>query len=356
MIKNLFSILLVWATVLSLLSGCSSQIATTDKNPSPQQPPQTGSQTTQTTGDTPVKTGLSTTASVSLSTDAAAEQDGVAQSDITLVAVTVDEQGVIDNCVIDEIRCGIHFNAQGTLVTDPTTSFPSKNELGRSYGMHTASSIDKDWNEQAAAFAQYVVGKTVEEVEQISIRRDNAAGDTDLSASVTLYTGNFVEGIRKAVENAHHLGATKGNDLRLVSTTDMDNSTSVTGETSGIAQADVTISAVTTDGNVFTSCVLDGVQTQVSFDGSGKITSDLNTLFPTKNELGRNYGMHTASSIDKDWNEQAAAFAQYVTGKTPKEVAGIAVNEQKKPTQADLTASVTLSIGDFQTLLSKVGL
>ena len=354
--KSLFSSLLVWVMTLSLLSGCSSQIATTDKTPPSQQQPQSGGETSQGAENSPVKTGLSTAASVSSSADAAGEQEGVAQSDITLVAVTVDEQGVIHKCVIDEIRCGIQFNTQGTMTTDPTAQFPSKNELGRSYGMHTASSIDKDWSEQAAAFARYAVGKTVDEVENMAISRDNANSNADLSASVTLFTGNFVEGIRKAVENAQHLGAQKGDDLKLVSTTDTSKSTSATGQEPGTAQADVTIAAVTTDGRAFTSCLLDGVQTQVSFDASGKITSDLNTRFSTKNELGRSYGMHTASSIDKDWSEQAAAFARYVTGKTPKDVAGIAVDEQQKPTQADLTTSVTLSIGDFQALLSKAGL
>ena len=35
-------------------------------------------------------------------------------------------------------------------------SFPSKNELGGGYGMGKASSIGKEWNEQAAALADYV--------------------------------------------------------------------------------------------------------------------------------------------------------------------------------------------------------
>ena len=54
-----------------------------------------------------------------------------------------------------------------------------------------------------------------------------------------------------------------------------------------------------------------------------------------------------------EWYEQAAAFAAYVTGKTPAEVAGIALNEKAAPTDADLAASVTISIGDFQALIAK---
>ena len=53
-----------------------------------------------------------------------------------------------------------------------------------------------------------------------------------------------------------------------------------------------------------------------------------------------------------EWNEQAASFAAYVTGKTAAEVAGIAVTEGK-PSDADLASSVTIAIGDFQGLIAK---
>ena len=64
--------------------------------------------------------------------------------------------------------------------------------------------------------------------------------------------------------------------------------------------------------------------------------------------------MGAVSSIGKEWNEQAAAFAAYVTGKTLDEVAGIAVDEATKPAEADLASSVTISIGGFQALLEKL--
>ena len=135
----------------------------------------------------------------------------------------------------------------------------------------------------------------------------------------------------------------------------MASSASPTGQEEGTAQADAIIAAVTMEGDTITSCLLDAVQPKVTFDSSGKITGDLTAPTPTKNQLGRDYGMHKASSIDKDWGEQATAFASYVTGKTLEQVAGIAVDEYQKPTQADLTASVTLSIGEFQSLLAKAG-
>jgi hypothetical protein len=53
-----------------------------------------------------------------------------------------------------------------------------------------------------------------------------------------------------------------------------------------------------------------------------------------------------------EWYQQAANFAAYVTGKTAAQVAGIAVTEGK-PSDADLSTSVTIAIGGFQALIAK---
>ena len=54
--------------------------------------------------------------------------------------------------------------------------------------------------------------------------------------------------------------------------------------------------------------------------------------------------MGSISGIGKEWNEQAQSLADYVVGKTIPEVKGISISEEGKPTGADLTASVTMSI------------
>ena len=76
-------------------------------------------------------------------------------------------------------------------------------------------------------------------------------------------------------------------------------------------------------------------------------------MFESKNELGEGYGMKKASGIGKEWNEQAAAFAKYITGKTTAEAAGIAINEEGVTTEADLLSSVTIHISDFLELVTK---
>ena len=60
--------------------------------------------------------------------------------------------------------------------------------------------------------------------------------------------------------NAQHLGAQKGDRLALTTTNALDSSKSASAEESGLAQLDVTIAALTLNGDTITSCLLDGVQ------------------------------------------------------------------------------------------------
>ena len=94
------------------------------------------------------------------------------------------------------------------------------------------------------------------------------------------------------------------------------------------------------------------MQAKVNVDATGAV-KDLNAAPATKNQLGENYGMVARGGAKYEWNEQAANFAAYVTGKTPAQVAGINVAEDTKPTDADLLASVTIKVGGFMDLIAK---
>jgi hypothetical protein len=69
--------------------------------------------------------------------------------------------------------------------------------------------------------------------------------------------------------------------------------------------------------------------------------------------MGEEYGMEKASGIGKEWNEQAEAFAKFVTGKTAAEIEGIAVDAEQHVLDTDLKASVTISVGDFKAAIAK---
>lgn len=303
------------------------------------------------TGNT-VKTGLAVTNSIAKSTDAV-DEAGLAEMDTMIYAVTVDNAGKIVKCVIDSVQTKVNFSDAGKITTPLDTVYKTKNELGDEYGMKANSGIGKEWNEQAASFAAYVIGKTASEVAGIAVDEATYPTGADLLSSVTIHIGDFKNGVQKAVENAKDIGSGKDDKLGLGVQTTIAKSTDA-GDEAGLAQAYSFYSVTTTDANgVITGCIIDGSQTNVNFDAGGKITSDLNTIFKTKNELGDEYGMKSASGIGKEWYEEAAAFAAYVVGKTAAEVEGIAVDDTKHATGADLTSSVTVSIGGFQETIIK---
>ena len=301
-----------------------------------------------------LKTGLAVVAGIGDSKSATAEEAGEGKYDVTLVGVLVDDNGVIQDCVIDGVSTAVQFDASGALVTDVTVAPQTKNELGENYGMVAWGGAIAEWDAQAAALAKFAVGKTVEELKSGAIdETGKAPAGSDLATQATIYLNGYVSGIEKAVANAQHLGAQAGDRLQLVAVNEISGSTAATAEAEGLAQLYTTASALTFNGDTITSCAIDAVQAKVNFDATGTVTTDLTAPVLTKNELGENYGMVAYGGAIAEWDAQAAAFASYITGKTAADVAGIAVNEKTAPTDADLTASVTIKIGGFQDLIAK---
>ncbi|MBR4972268.1 MAG: hypothetical protein IKY59_04790 [Oscillospiraceae bacterium] len=347
----------VLVLVLSLLAGCAGTTVViqnctcptggntpnTPTTPAPTKPVTQGS----------VNTGLAVFTSVSDSASATAEKEGAIKFDITIAAVLVDDKGVIVDCKIDSVPATVKIDATGKILSDLTAAVPTKNEMGADYGMVAWGGAIAEWDAQVAALCNYAIGKTVEELKNGAIDESGKApAGSDLASSATIYLAGYVSAIEAAVQNAQHLGAQAGDKLNLVTINAIASSTAATAEKAGNAQLDSNISVVTSKDGVITSCIIDAVQAKIGFDTTGNITSDLSAPIQTKNELGEKYGMVAWGGAIAEWNQQAAAFAAYVTGKTAAQVAGIAVTEGK-PADSDLSTSVTIKIGDFQDLIAK---
>jgi hypothetical protein len=300
-----------------------------------------------------LKLGLTITTGIGDSKSATAEADGEGKYDVTIVAVLVDDEGIIRDCIIDGIAASVKFNAQGKITSDLSAAVSTKNELGEAYGMVAWGGAIAEWDQQAAALANFAIGKTVEELKNGAIdETGKAPAGSDLASSATIYLGGYVAAIESAVAGAQHLGAQGGDVLKLAVIAGIGSSADA-GEKAGNAQLDVDVTALTMNGETITACIIDAVQAKVAFDANGAVTSDLTAAVQTKNQLGEAYGMKAWGGAIAEWNEQAASFAAYVTGKTAAQVAGIAVNEGTKPTDADLAASVTIAVGGFQALIAK---
>ncbi len=349
--KKLLAIVLILAMSLFAFVACTQdQPVETPKN---EEPKTEEPKEEEPLAEGAVKTGLAVVSSVEKSKDAG-EKDGLAQTDSVIVAVTVDKDGKIVQTIIDTAQTKIEFSKEGKIIPDLNTVFKSKQELKEEYGMGKASSIEKEWYEQANALAEYVEGKTVEEVKAIAVDEAGVPTEADLVSSVTIKINPYKEAIEKAVANAKNLGADASDKLGLGVITTIAKSKDATADAVGLAQAYSTYTVATfdADGKV-TSSIIDASQANVNFDNAGKITTDLTVAPLTKVELGEDYGMKKASAIGKEWYEQADAFADYVVGKTVEEIKGIAVDESGHATEEDLVSSVTVGIVDLKTIFEK---
>lgn len=132
----------------------------------------------------------------SISALSGADGDHV-QLDVDMAVVTMDGE-TITSCAIDSMQGKVSFDENGTLTTDISTPFQSKNQLGSSYGMVSYGGAKYEWFQQAANFASYVTGLTAAQVAGIAITESGKPGDADLSSSVTIAIPGFQALIAKA--------------------------------------------------------------------------------------------------------------------------------------------------------------
>ena len=330
--KRNLSIVLAIMLVISMLAGCGGK--------------------TEQPKETALKLGMAVLPSVSGSAAATAEAEGKADFDVTVVAVLVDDEGIIRDCIIDSVGTNVKFNANGEPVDfDAAKAIQTKNELGEAYGMKAAGS-KYEWNEQADALAKFAVEKNVEDLRNGAVNESGKAKDADLAAVATIYIGSYVNAIEKAVANAQHLGAKSGDQLKLGVINTM--AAAAAGEKDGSIELTLDAAALTMNGETITSCYIDSLQAKVTFNAAGEITNDVTVAPQTKNELGEAYGLKAYAGSKYEWNEQAANYASYITNKTVADVAGIALAETTKPADGtDLAATVTIAIGGFQALIAK---
>ena len=348
--RKLLVFVLTMAMTASLLVGCTGPIVVIE-NPAGNVETQENVEMVETTEviEGAVKTGFAVSAT--LSAESVGEKDGSSTTDVSLVAVTVTEDGVIESCAIDAIQGKVTFDGSGK-VTSEAGAVLSKKELGDDYGMRVASPIGKEWDEQVEAIEAYAVGKTVEELKTMAIDENGVVKDADLASGATIYMGSFIWAIEAAVNNAEYLGANAGDELVLVANTKASG-TDATADAAGATQVDSNVAAFTLNGETITSCIIDAISAKASFDTKGVAAEIADPAVLTKAQLGEAYGLKAYSGVGKEWNEQTAAFCEYITGKTLEEVEGIALTETTAPAEADLAASVSIAVGDFMALVEK---
>ena len=165
-----------------------------------------------------------------------------------------------------------------------------------------------------------------------------------------LLAGLLAIGSLTACGGAGNSGASVNVGLGLY--TQMDSSTSASADAEGLAEADLTVAAVTLNADGTIAAVkVDTIQVKTSFDATGVITSDTAAEIQTKKEKGDNYGMTAVSQVG-EWYQQAAAFEGFCVGKTIDEVKA-AMGADFAPSSDELLAGCTMKINAFVAALEK---
>ena len=369
-IVKVLAILVLVCTFGSLMVACKKHEHTfvegkcecgeTDPNYKPEETPALGD----------YKLGLGTVIGLDSS------KTGTAQIDGTIAAVVLDKDGKIVLCRIDAIQNKIPV-ADGFI--EMPSAFKTKMELGNDYGMadspwssdNNGDGVIKEWFEQAKAFENYVVGKTVAEVEAIktqTLENGYVIGSDDalLSAGCTIQITDFIAAVVKACKDDQAVSFQSAGNFTLGVAANSYNDGSKDAEdeaTDGAVQVYSDIAASVVEGGKIVASLNDAVQPKIGFNVAGEITTK--TFKGTKRELKENYGMSTSPySSDnngdgtiKEWYVQSAAFSAYVVGKTGAEVKGLETqlvnNHNIAKDEALLNAGCTIQITGIQAVVGK---
>ena len=294
---------------------------------------------------------------VSLNMDSS--KTGNAQVDATTAAVILDEQGKIVAVKIDVAQNKMDIT-DGAVDTEK--EFLTKAELGDDYNMVKFSDATLEWYQQAAAFEEYVIGKTADEVAGMEtvVNEEGHQVTTDeaLYASCSISIGDFKEAVVKACndEQAATFAGAGGFSLGLAIISKSDESTAATAEEDGVVKMYSEYAAVVVDGDgVILAAVTDATQPQIKINAAGEIVET--TFKGTKRELKEDYNMVKFSDATLEWYQQAKNFTDYATGKTAEELRATETktNDEGHNVFVDETlyASVSISIDGMINVVAK---
>ena len=295
----------------------------------------------------------------------------LAQVDATVAAVVMDAEGKIVSCRIDVAQN--KMKVVGGAV-DTAATFKTKMELGSAYGMagkvdNNGDGVMLEWDAQAKAFEEYVVGKTAAEVNSIETQEAGghliAVDEALLKAGCSMQITDFMAAVVKACndDQAQTFKTAATFTLGVAAATVADESTAATSDKDGVVKMYTDFAAaVVADGKIL-AAITDAVQPQIAINTLGEILDK--SFKATKRELKEGYNMATyGASMDNngdgkvlEWYVQADAFVKHVVGMSGAEVAAMATKtlDNGYVISADdalLTAGCTIQITSMKAVVA----
>ena len=235
------------------------------------------------------------TYSVAIATDSAVADNGKVTN--TGLVLVIDDANKIVAARFDSAEPTAKLDDAGAVVA--VNSVETKVEMGDDYTMPKGS-----WAKQAKAFEDAIVGKTADEVANLT---------ADLYAGCTMKTTTtvFKSLVAKAFANTNKVTFTTAESF----TTGIAIDSTVKSSANGAKVASDLAGVVIAGGKVV-ACVLDSVEQSYTLENGALVKSA--TPAVSKNEQGESYKMPAGS-----WLKQAQAFANSAVGKTTADLANL---------------------------------
>ena len=317
---------------LSAVFACGLTLASCGQEP-----------TVEPTAEPTVEPTVEATAKVSVGLGYAgsyAWKDTYGQLDLSAAMVAFDEAGKIVDARIDVVQVKVEKHTDGglklkTMREDYTVA--TKLELGLAYNMQASSNIGLEVDEQIENFADWTVGKTVEELKTLvdPSLGHGTAHHPDLASTCTITATDFVAAIEKAYS------------LKTTTTYDAANIKAGVAMVAGLAynygapQTDISVDlggSIVANGKVV-AAQIDAVVLPLTIGETVSINTESyyigeNNEIRSKKVLGDEYAMKgvgtnhaTGEVCTLEWWEQAAIIEAAAAGKTSAEINALVANE-----------------------------
>lgn len=250
----------------------------------------------------------------------------------TVAAVVLDKDGKITECKLDEAEFPVELkNGAVQVAVDLLTKGETEDYTLTDRDLGAGNTSRESWDDQVEAFCDYVEGMTGAQVSAIAA----TDGKSEMIEGCDLIITDFIQAVHEATRNAKAKNIGAGDELELAV------SVAKSGEsTDAKPQFDIDMAAVTLGGDDrITACLTDTAQAKLTVENS--LFSHAAGKMDTKRGMGDSYGMKQASSIKKEWFEQADAFDAYAVGKTAAQLSKLSVGDDGK---TDAISGCTMAI------------
>ena len=294
--KKFLSLLLILTLVLTALVACGTTEDTT---------PETPDNNTETPDNTPTEK----TYTLALAVDTTVSAKNKVSN--TALVLVLDADNKIVAARFDCAEATPALDEAGALV--PQESVESKVEKGDAYtGMNAGS-----WEQQTAAFEQFLIGKTPAEVAALQFVVDGA--DAGLVAGCTMKSSmpTFQALVAEAFASTTKVTFKTTESIK----TGLALSTSVKSGKGGKVTVSTDVAATVIAGDKVAATAIDSIEQSFTIEEvEGAMALVAGTLSASKTEQGENYTMPAGS-----WVKQAAAFSNSTVGKTVAELENLEV-------------------------------